>query len=93
MPVLVAWAVVAALDYTTAAVVIASIAYAVTSVAITMAINYALGRVASAIAGNPSHNTQPVPQTFMSRGTTYPRSIIYGQARTSGVAIYEYTRA
>lgn len=91
MPAAVAWAVVAALGYTTTAVVIASIAYAVTSVFVSLAISYALNKLESALVGHPSNNQQPVPQTFMARGSVYPRSIVYGTTRTSGAVVFEGT--
>ena len=91
MPAAVAWAVAGALGYTGAAVVIASIAYAATEVAISLIFSYALSKFESALVGKQSQNQQPVPQGFTARGAVYPRSIIYGATRTSGVVVYEYT--
>lgn len=52
---------------------------------------YALNKLESALVGRPSQNQQPVPQTFMARGSVYPGSIIYGGTRTSGVVVFEWT--
>jgi hypothetical protein len=67
------------------------VVFAIATVIADIAFAYAVGRLASALAGNRSANNQPVPQTFMARGTVYPRSMIYGATRTSGVVVFEYT--
>jgi hypothetical protein len=50
---------------------------------------YALGQLITALVGTPSRNTAPAPQQFMANGSTYPRTIIYGTTRVSGVIVYE----
>jgi hypothetical protein len=85
------WAAAAAGSYTAAAVLVASIAAAVTYTVVALTISYALNVFESALSGKPSNNRQPVPQGFTVRSSTYPRSIIYGKTRSSGVAVYEYT--
>jgi hypothetical protein len=52
-------------------------------------IAYGLGQLATALTGTPSRNTAPVPWQFMVNGSTYPRTIIYGTTRVSGVIVYE----
>lgn len=56
-----------------------------------IAFTYALNKLESALVGKPSANQQPVPQTFMARGAVYPRSIVYGPTRVSGVVVFEGT--
>jgi hypothetical protein len=92
MPTAVALAVVTALGETSAAYLIGAIVYWAAVAVVNLTISYALNKFESALTGSKSQNQQPVPQGFTARGSVYPGSIIYGQTRSSGVAVYEYSR-
>ena len=91
MPEAVAYAVISAFGAGLGVAVIASAAYAITEVAISLVFSYALSKFESALLGKQSNNQQPVPWTFTARGSVQPRTIIYGATRTSGVAVFEAT--
>lgn len=50
-----------------------------------------LGNLITALNGTPKNNVAPVPWQFMANGTTYPRTIVYGATRVSGVVVFQQT--
>jgi hypothetical protein len=48
-----------------------------------------LGQLLTSLVGTPVRNNPAVPWQFMANGSTYPRTIIYGTTRVSGITVYE----
>lgn len=54
-------------------------------------LSYALGGLVTLLNGNPNHNVPPPPWQFMVNGATYPRTLIYGATRVSGLLVFQQT--
>lgn len=51
----------------------------------------ALGQLITALNGSPNRGGPAPPWQFMANGSTYPRPIIYGATRCSGIVVFQQT--
>lgn len=91
MPIFIAYAAAAIGSYFGGSVVVAEVAYAVLTVAVTAIGEIALGKIEQALAGKKAGTGDPGQRLTTARGTDQYQQLIYGQIRTGGFLAYYST--
>lgn len=77
--------------YIIAAIAATGVTAAVIEAVVYLAFFYALNKLENALLGNRASNNPASPQSFMANGSVYPRQMVYGNTRVSGVVVAEFT--